>query len=316
MRNHNLKLRRMDDPCPVRLGIAKVIPQCAKTTSLSFHSEGKLLIAASKMEDKITLLDCTGSVANNIRSSIQVRGKGVSSACFTYHHSTILVAARLEPTVSLHSLHDNSIIHRFSGGHSAPLVSVVQAPNADTFATTSKDASIRTWDARSGECISYIKTPGPGAPVIAYDPKGMVFATGTARGTIKLFDARAQDAAFAAFGVRGARADSPASLEFSSDGNRILHGAEAAVELDAYTGKIIRTLTDHAREGVTSPATISTDSRLTFAATSSGDMFIYDNASQLPSIHRAIHSSTTKLACNPRYNMIASSCASHLLLWI
>jgi hypothetical protein len=89
------------------------------------------------------------------------------------------------------SLPDAAFI-RFLTGHTAPVTSLALHPANDTLLSASRDDSVRLWDLRSPVCSGRMAVPG--APTVAADRQGLVFAVGVAGGVIKLFDSRQYDA--------------------------------------------------------------------------------------------------------------------------
>ena len=135
-------------------------------------------------------------------------------------------------TIRYLSLYDNSYLRYFKG-HRDRVLSISMCPAADTFISSSLDATVRLWDLRQNACQGLIHMPRvsaavAGAPwsLAAYDPTGTVFAVAAPHTTphnaeVKLFDAaHFERGPFCEAVVPGV--DGAVSLRFSPDGRRLM----------------------------------------------------------------------------------------------
>jgi len=65
------------------------------------------------------------------------------------------------------------------------------SPTDDTFLSGSMDKTLRLWDLRSPNCQGLMHLHGK--PVAAFDPEGLIFATGVNNECVKLYDLRSFD---------------------------------------------------------------------------------------------------------------------------
>lgn len=138
-------------------------------------------------------------------------------------------------------------------------------PADDHFVSGANDRSVRLWNLQSRRSLAYLQLPpGSGAPIVAYDPSGRVFAATYTSGNahhIKMYDARNFDTGpFETFtfedheitsflverldlvlGIEQAQA-AWLGLVFSPDGDHIIVTTKAGVilVLDAFEGVLVK----------------------------------------------------------------------------
>ena len=88
------------------------------------------------------------------------------------------------------SLDDNRYI-RYYAGHKHLVTCLQMSPKNDTFLSASLDKTIRFWDLRSPNCQGLVNTSH--SPIAAFDPEGLIFATGNNSEIIQLYDLRSFD---------------------------------------------------------------------------------------------------------------------------
>ena len=129
-------------------------------------------------------------------------------------------------------MYDNSYLRYFKG-HRDRVLSISMCPRADTFVSSSLDATVRLWDLRQNGCQGLLHVPrvsaavpGPPWSLAAFDPTGTVFAVAAPHPSphtaeVKLFDmAHFERGPFCEALVPGV--DEAVSLQFSPDGKRLL----------------------------------------------------------------------------------------------
>lgn len=130
---------------------------------------------------------------NRQRKTIECKKYGASCVQFTHHSKSVLLAShngnRNSPhsTIRYLSLHDNAYIRTFQG-HTDRITSISLSNLDDSFMTSSIDRHVRLWDLRQTGCIAVCKVAG--RPTMAQDPEGMIFAIGTGKNELKLYDRR------------------------------------------------------------------------------------------------------------------------------
>jgi WD40 repeat protein len=109
-------------------------------------------------------------------------------------------------------------------GHTAPLGQVAWSPDGRLLATSSKDYTVKVWDASSGTCLHTIVGHEDGVRAVAFDREGTVLASGADDATVRLWETEqwqpietlsfeeCQGLAFSASGLLAAAGDSEARL--------------------------------------------------------------------------------------------------------
>lgn len=139
-------------------------------TGMAFDDFGDTLVTAAE-DETFRLYNCkTGKHVKTLFS----KKYGVDLPRFTHKNTTILHAStKDDDTIRYHSLHDNKYLQYFKG-HKKQVVSLEVHPLEDTFMSGSLDNTVRLWDLRTPNCRGLLNLPS--APIVAYDPAGMVFA--------------------------------------------------------------------------------------------------------------------------------------------
>jgi COMPASS component SWD2 len=226
-------------------------------TSLSFHQDGGLLIAATQART-LNLYNC---VTGALVKTLNVKKSGAGVVKFTHHANAVLASGTddtWEDAVRYLSLHDNRDLRYFKG-HTDRVTGIDISPVDDTFFTAALDRTVRFWDVRSDRCQGLIRTPCPS--VVATDPVGVILAIATDNNCIKLFDRKYYEGgAFATFFFDGPTL-APHSLAFTPDGlslvvSGVTHVGPAAVAaagagaapagrivvLDSYEGRTLQSI--------------------------------------------------------------------------
>ncbi len=190
----------------------------ATVTSLAFHPDGELFIAASSARTLTLYNALTGTQLK----TLNVKKSGAGVVQFTHHPNAVLSAGTDEAwgdAIRYLSLHDNRDL-RYFRGHTDRVTAIERSPVDDTFISASQDNSLRFWDLRSERCEGILHTPCPS--LAAIDPAGEVIAVATENNCVKLFDRKNCEAGpFATF-FHGGPSIIPQSLTFSPDGNAVI----------------------------------------------------------------------------------------------
>merc|ERR1712168_862901 len=158
-----------------------------KINSVTFSQSGEFLISSSN-DDSIVIYDC---VQGNPKRTLNSKKYGVDLIQLTHNNETAVHAStKVDDTIRYLSLHDNKYI-RYFPGHTKKVTTLCMSPVDDTFLSGSLDKTLRLWDLRSNNCSGIMNLPS--RPVAAFDPEGLIFATGINSECIKLYDLRSYD---------------------------------------------------------------------------------------------------------------------------
>lgn len=246
-------------------------------TSLDFDDKGEFLIT-SATDEAMQLYNCrTGKHHKHFYS----KKYGVHLARFTHKSTAIIHASTKEDgtlpqhrepahtaqmesdispcttiIISATSRDTRNGAATLRSAHSDAMHSVValeMSPQDDTFLSGATDDTVRLWDLRSASCAALLNLSG--APSVAYDPAGVVFAVAlNIRSTILMYDHRKlENRPFLAVQIddpKLARGETEqripvyTSLKFSNDGKYLLlgTGSDVAYVLDAFDGSMVARL--------------------------------------------------------------------------
>lgn len=127
---------------------------------------------------------------------------------------------------------------RYYKGHRGKILSLSISSQDDIFLTSSADDTIRMWDVRVSECQGLLRE---NAAKASFDPAGMIFATATDHGTIKLYDVRSFDSGPFKDWKLEPQYDQWNDISFSQDGKLLLCTANdgSFFLLDSFTGDLV-----------------------------------------------------------------------------
>lgn len=317
---------KLDDQAVGRFKVAKEFNENkARINSIDFSQDGKSLITSSD-DESIKVYDCE---KGNQKREIMSKKYGVDLIKYTHASNTAIhTSTKGIDTIRYLSLHDNKYL-RYFVGHEKRVVTLCMSPADDSFISGSLDQSIRLWDLRSEKSTGRILLPS--APIVNYDPEGLIYAVGLNSEVIKLFDARNYDKGpFNTIKcVRPINSNITwKSLKFSPNGKQILitSDMEQLFILDAFTGqplnilrinedKIPQTPIEHPCEGSYTP-----DAQFVICGGIDGSVHVWSAEGEAKKTHVLVpaRSSPDPVQCvmfNPKYMLLASAC-SRISFWI
>jgi len=128
---------------------------------VSFHESTNLLVQAIRAADDLPVL------------ALDVSGDGRYLAAGTAGGMVMIGETKNEKS------------WRILGGHDDAVLSLLFHPQQNILATSGDDATIRLWDAASGECIEILDEHDQAVWAVAFSPDGSTLASTSAEGTIR-----------------------------------------------------------------------------------------------------------------------------------
>ncbi|KAF1335687.1 histone H3 methyltransferase, partial [Globisporangium splendens] len=224
----------LDDTALRRYGVARNFPpqddeeQDVVTTTLSFHQQGEVCVAA-RNDGVISVINCLSGMWDHEDDPDEAVWRGprpvyappglhpvllherCERPCVNYHEDIPpyaesnghYAAVSCADRIRYHSLFDNKFL-RYYAGHSARVTSLMMHPTADEFMSCSLDGTARLWDLRDPDTRALIRVDHQPATSVcgAYDQEGVVFGVYTDDHLIRMYDARNyQDGPFAKFSL-------------------------------------------------------------------------------------------------------------------
>lgn len=290
---------------------------------LDFSANGSTLVASSS-DPQVAVYDALEGVQ---RATVPMRkyGAGVVRFLRGEHPPSIVVASTLvDHKVRLLDLDRENYI-RYFPGHQAQVSSITASPAGPEFISASRDAWVRVWDSRQEGAIGKVRATG--SPIVAYDPKGLIFSiaynASPLKTVVKLYDARQfEDGPFLEFSLENPSDSVPTCFKFSSDGEYFIlvnADVDATVSVyDAYKGKCFRRFRGHrSASGVSLEASFSPDSAFVSSGSDDGSVFVWDLQSQEVLLQqKQVHALPSVCTVwNPMYQMLASAC-QNVLFWL
>jgi len=224
-------------------GMSKVFKYSSGLVNgMDLDNTGKYLVTTTT-EGTIRFYDCMDA---KLRKTISCQKYGASRVQFTHHSKSVLVASHsgagpnaAHSVVRYLSLYDNAYIRCFEG-HSDRITSIALSFVDDSFMTASTDRHVRLWDLRQTGCVAVCKVGG--RPTMALDPEGLVFAVGTGKNELKLYDRRKyQHGPFETIDSLPRCHYEWCDLRFSPDGKHILISTRTNLLLlvDSFKGALL-----------------------------------------------------------------------------
>ena len=163
---------------------------------------------------------------------------------------------------------------RMATGHGDPVAGCTFAPNGLCVASTSRDMTVRLWDASSGELVRVMLGHEDSVKACAFSPDGRRIVSASDDRTLRLWDVSSGELVRVLLGHE----DSVTACAFSPDGRWIASGSmDQTVRLwDAATGVHVRTMDGH--EDTVTGCTFSPEGRTIASASRDGKVRVWNVA--------------------------------------
>jgi WD40 repeat protein/streptogramin lyase len=125
--------------------------------------------------------------------------------------------------------------------HAAAVLCVAYSPDGTKLASSSRDKTVKLWNAVTGECTATLTGHDDAVPFVCWSPDGTTLASSSMDGTIRLWDAATGKAKTTLLG----HTDVVWGVSFSPDGKTLASGSsDKTLKLwDMATGTCVKTLT-------------------------------------------------------------------------
>ncbi|PXF41292.1 WD repeat-containing protein 82 [Gracilariopsis chorda] len=291
---------------------------CLDTTQ-----DGSITVSSSSDNNIVVYDTLEGTVTGKV--PVRKYGAGVIRFVQDSNPPTVVTASTAEDNkIRALDIESHSYV-RYFDGHDSQVVSIAASPAGPDFISCCEDSYVMLWDCRSENPLGRVKTDG--TPVVAYDPKGLIFGVAyraaNAKTLVKLYDARNyKDGPFLEFPLSNPSHSLPTCLKFSSDGEFFLlvdADSDAKVSVyDAYKGATYRTLSGHSNaRGIPLEASFSPNSAFISSGSDDGSVYVWDLQADtlllnVPSIHAM---ATTCTIWNPVYALLVTAC-QNVAFWL
>jgi len=298
------------------LRIAKVFRQNEnRINSVSFFSNGEAVLCASD-DDTITIYDCMNGIPKRILNS---RKYGADLIRWTHaNNAAIHASTKVDDSIRYLSLHDHKYIRYFSG-HSKKVTCLCMSPIDDTFLSGSNDKTLRLWDLRIPVAQGIMRLNS--RPIAAFDPEGLIFATGINSEAVKLYDLRSYEKGpFTTFKLEREKDCDWTEMKFSPDGKLILISTNGSVIrlLDAFAGQPIHSFVGHTNaKGQSLEASFSPDAQFVFAGSTDGKVHCWQTSDGARTILTSERHTGAIYCCqfNPKYVHMVTTC-QNMAFWL
>lgn len=250
-----------------------------------------------------------------MKKTVYSKKYGVGPVRFTHRANNVVYASgKGEPMIRYLSLHDNAYLRYFKG-HEAAVTALEMSPVSDLLVSGAANDTVRLWDLRSAHCHGVLATTG--VPLLAFDPRGLVFALALDSKHIRLFDVHSYDRGpFAAFEiVDPARAGARwTAIRFSPDGRELLvaTAAGAIYLIDSFDGYVKQVLTGNQNSAhLDLQPAFTPDAQFVLCGSQDGRVHAWSRATGRQVAALEGHAAAPRvLAFNPKHAMLASACTS------
>jgi len=286
-----------------------------RINSVSFFANGEALLSASD-DDTITIFDCMNGIPRQVLNS---RKYGADLIRWTHANNAALHASnKQDDSIGYLSLHDHKYI-RYFPGHSKKVTCLCMSPIDDTFLSGSADKTLRLWDLRMAGAQGIMRLNS--RPVAAFDPEGLIFATGINSELVKLYDLRSYERGpFSTFKLEREKDCDWTDMKFSPDGKLILISTNgSAIRLiDAFQGQPIHSFVGHTNaKGQSLEASFTPDGQFVLAGSTDGKVHCWQVTTGARTILTSERHSGPIYCCqfNPKYIHMVTSC-QNLAFWL
>lgn len=288
--------------------------------SIDFSADGQWLIASSD-DDSIVIYNSTEGTRKRQTFS---KKYGVDLIKFAHDPSKAVHASnKINDTIRFLSLPDNKYICYYNGHEKkVTQIAIGSGAHEGNFISASLDQTVRLWDLRSQNCQGLLNTDAK--PFVDIDPECLIFAVTSNCDSVKLYDFRTFDKGpFFTFRVAKLDRDTEwTGVRFSPNGRQlaITTNKSCVYVLDAFTGRLLHTLTGHLPEKAAAiRACYSPDSAYVMSGSADRKVFVWcAQSGRLVTTLSSVHGGAIRhLMFNPKFMVLCTACAAdHLCMWL
>ena len=313
-------------------------------TNLEYHKDGQYLVMTTS-ESSIHLIDSINGVE---KKKLYAKDGGIGKIQYTHHDSCVLFSTEYKRNgneIKYLSMYDNRYIRYFKSS-SEKITSISMSPIDDHFLCSTAH-SVNLWDLSSPNvCATLQLPPNCEETYVSYDGSGVIFGVMSMDSrykthNLRLYDARNYDKGpFEDLAPTNQTLDtlytrlmphqapmqiqrmvqSPwTGLEFSGDGLHILvnTNTDAVLVLDGFKRDVDpKVIIRKNEEGTNLGACFTTDAQQVITGNDDNDILFFNKETGFLNNTLKGHVSPVGcIRCNPKYDVIASSCVN-TVLWL
>eukprot|EP01083_Nonionella_stella_P022904 63311_1 len=306
-----------------QFGMAKVFKynNCS-VNGLDLDATGRWLVTTST-DHCVRLYDC---LEPKRRKVIECKKYSASCVQFSHHSKSVLLATHNgtnqnemnsnHNVIRYLSLHDNAYIGSFYG-HTDRITEISVSYLDDTFMSASIDRHIRLWDIRQNGSMAICKVPG--RPTMAQDREGLIFAIGTGKNELKLYDRRKYEhGPFETMNGFPACNYEWCKMEFSPDGKYILISTRTNLLMlvDSFKGTVITQFVSYKNNTNDDiVASFTPNGEFIACGSSNGDIHFWSKDNEKVAVWKGHPRCIKYFKWNPKH-LTAVSASQHLSLWL
>ncbi|CAD5218100.1 unnamed protein product [Bursaphelenchus okinawaensis] len=313
----------IEELCPVEVSTVRRL-SCSRTfegignrmfvNSIDFDDTGCMMLVSGE-DENLVVYDV---LAGGMQCIVPSKKYGCAHAKYLHSQELALYAStKKDDSIRLLSLYDTHYVRYFQG-HSKQITGISVSPVDDMFITSSKDKTLRFWDAKQEACCGIMQVNSNATA--AFDPEGLVIAVAIGSDQIRMYDKRAyENGPFVSFDLGIIKDTKWTNIKFSEDGKSILVMTSGNYHrlVDAFNGGITHSLTGHSNaNGLVLNACFSPDSQFVFCGSDNGKVTVWsrEDGTRVHELSTDPNDPILHCVYNPVYHVLATA-GSNTKLW-